>query len=323
MSITGEYNLADKGYSLSYEVVPPSTFSAQETVSITGIKCLSSEFEKHGTLIIPERIEGYDVAFIGRAAFYKDDKIKIVILPNTVTCIRDYAFKDSNITSVHCGTNVKFIGNGAFFSCHDLKKITLSENLIKISDAAFKNCHSLKSINLPDTLTSLDGSVFDNCESLESIHIGANLIKIGNLPFSDFCYGCRELKNITISPLNKRFIVDKDILYDVDNKILLKVFNRHNQHDITIPEWVRGINNCAFDFIDLRTLTIETHSLHNLPMAHIRHVKTVRCVQNSSISKYMKAQGFNVTPIHHNELSEFLNKLSDDCIEKTNSNNTK
>lgn len=311
-----EYKIKGSDYFFHCEIVTHIN-DATPCVSITGISYLLSEFNKHGTVTIPGKIDGYEVGHIARSAFLADRYIKKIILPDSIKVIHDYAFKDSNIKSIHLGNGIEKIGDCAFQDCTHLVDINLPEGLKHISIAAFKECVSLPSIVFPDSLETLGGSAFDNCTSLESLHIGASLSRIGSLATSDFAYHCDALKNVTISPANENFKIEKGIMYNVKNGMLVKVFNNMLKRDsVTIPLWITNVATCSFDSVYLKNLTIKHNFIPNISMAHIRNVDNVRCVPGSFIDNYFKVEKIKRTPINENKLGKFLDNLNIDTTVK-------
>ena len=84
----------------------------------------------------------------------KDNNIKKVKVPKTVqiggktfmvTAIANNAFKrNTQITSVTIGDNVKTIGISAFEGCTKITSVTLGKGVTKIGSSTFKNCKKLK-----------------------------------------------------------------------------------------------------------------------------------------------------------------------------------
>lgn len=300
------------GYTLFYKVVPPSPYNAIPFVKITGIDNLSSKFLKDKTLTIPENIEGYEVKCIEESAFCNAD-INDVIIPDSVLYINDCAFKNSDIKSIHIGSGVRKLGMGVFEGCHDLKSVNLQEGLLTISDNAFLECCSLTSIVIPDSVTELGDSVFSFCESLELIHIGAGLKDIGEIKTNDFAFPCESLKEITISPLNKHFKVEKDILYNVDEKILMRVFNNaETKRNVIIPDWVEHLSHYSFSDVRVKNLIVESPRVYGIARSRLSGVETIRCIPDSYTDKVFAAMGIKTIPIEKsNKIGDFINSLSD------------
>lgn len=70
--------------------------------------------------------------------------VEKVSLPSSLTKISDYAFWQSNIKSILIPSNVKTIGNSAFFDCKELSDVQGKIQEIDIEDSAFLNCPFLE-----------------------------------------------------------------------------------------------------------------------------------------------------------------------------------
>lgn len=89
----------------------------------------------------------YKVTSIGNKAFYKNTKITSVTVGNNVKSIEDYAFYGcKNVTSIKLGANVEMVGNSAFRKCTKLTSVTLPKSLNALGKNAFYGCSKLKTI---------------------------------------------------------------------------------------------------------------------------------------------------------------------------------
>lgn len=152
------------------------------TVTIVGI---SETYSKK--LKIPETLDGKTVSAIGKYAFYNNDYIREIILPDSVTEIGECAFADANmLNTVTLGEDCKVIGLQAFEGCDVLSEINLSENLETVSDLAFNGCIRLDEFNAPASLKSIGVGAFDNCEQLimitENSTVAAEYAKTNRIP---------------------------------------------------------------------------------------------------------------------------------------------
>lgn len=121
-------------------------------------------------LEIPSEIDGKKVTAIGNFAFYNNDYIRKIVLPDSVLTIGECAFADCNLlNTVTLGKNCEVIGLQAFEGCNSLEEITLSQKLTTISDLAFNGCLMLKEIDPPKTLTTIGVGAFDHCEQLTMV----------------------------------------------------------------------------------------------------------------------------------------------------------
>ena len=132
------------------------------TVTIVGIDETYSK-----KLEIPGKLDGKIVTAIGEYAFYNNDYIREILLPDSITEIGECAFADANmLTTVTLGDKCKIIGLQAFEGCDVLSEINLSEKLEVISDLAFNGCIRLDEFNAPASLKFIGTGAFDNCEQL-------------------------------------------------------------------------------------------------------------------------------------------------------------
>ena len=92
-----------------------------------------------------------DVAEIPAAAFANNTQLHRIILPESVTIIRDNAFKScTNLTSVTVGSDA-----------------TMGSSITEIENSAFFGCSSLADVVLPSVLTKLGAMAFGECTGLE------------------------------------------------------------------------------------------------------------------------------------------------------------
>lgn len=89
-------------------------------------------------------------------------KLEKVILPEGVTVIEDYAFKDClALKEVVFPSTLKRIGRYAFEGCDQMIKAHLPEGLTDIWYGAFVGCTSLKDITIPGTVTDFYTDTFE------------------------------------------------------------------------------------------------------------------------------------------------------------------
>ena len=127
-----------------------------------------------------------------------------------VTVIDQYAFMNTDISSVTMPSTLKYIGyykineydrddacySRAFSGCVNLTTVNLNEGLERIAQYCFENCKSLKSIKLPNTLKRIGSGAFSGCESLSSINIPENVEDVW--PTNLWFRNCTSLEHIEI-----------------------------------------------------------------------------------------------------------------------------
>lgn len=97
-----------------------------------------------------------------------------ISLPDTITAIGDYAFKNSGLVNVTLPDSITLMGEGSFCNCQNLKYIKLPNTRQNISKQMFYGCTSLESITLPDTVKYIRESAFEN-SGLKSIKLTSNV----------------------------------------------------------------------------------------------------------------------------------------------------
>lgn len=111
-------------------------------------------------IIIPETYNGVPVTKIGDSAFEKNNDIKSISLPHTLTEIGDQAFRNCNsLTSIDLSF-VKSIGKQAFYMCGNLQTVILNEELESVGEKAFYNSNKITDINIPQNLLSVGAEAF-------------------------------------------------------------------------------------------------------------------------------------------------------------------
>ncbi len=136
------------------------------------------------TLIDPTKI-AYNL-------FYSITNLVDVIIPNGVTTIEGYAFRESSISSVTIPNSVTTIGDSAFDYCSYITSITLSDNVTTIGTSAFEGT-GIKTFVIPNGVTTISDGCFSQT-SLSSITIHEGVTNIRSMAFA-MCY---SLSSITI-----------------------------------------------------------------------------------------------------------------------------
>lgn len=148
-----------------------------------------------GDVIIPSTLGGYPVISIMDEAFWWNDGIINVIIPDSIVEIGVYAFGYcENLTSITIGNSVTNIGGRAFAECSSLKSVIIGNSVISIGENAFAGCTSLPSLIIPDSVRTIEPYALWCCYNLTNVTIGSSVTEIGNYAFGR----CERLTNITI-----------------------------------------------------------------------------------------------------------------------------
>ena len=195
-------------------------------------------FSKNGEVLLQmppnKEIEKYEipqgVTTIGDSAFYMNNSIQEVIIPNTVGHIGYNAFWCAELESTFIPASVEQIDSGAFGSfgntfkefcvdennpyycsedgvlyskdktilyemvVRDKTSFTVPEGVIRISDSAFEYNEVLQTVIISDTVEEIGGLAFGYCNTLEKVVLSKNLRRI---EWQAFFY-CENLTSIMI-----------------------------------------------------------------------------------------------------------------------------
>ncbi len=156
--------------------------------------------------------------------------IKYVSLPDGVTSIGDWAFRDcSGLTSIEIPNRVTSIGSDAFDGCSGLTSVTIGNRVTSIGNTAFSYCTGLTSVTIPNSVTGIGDYAFYECYRLTSVTIGNSVTSIGSCAFG----GCSSMTSVTI-PSSVTSIGEGAF------------FLCNGLTSVTIPNSVTGIGSSAF-----------------------------------------------------------------------------
>ncbi len=96
--------------------------------------------------------------------------------------IKNYALAFSCFEQIVIPANVQ-IGDGAFYNCFYLKKVTICDGITEIGNHAFAYCQNLQEVRLPNTLKILSDYLFNESYSLFTLDIPESVTTIGYSAF--------------------------------------------------------------------------------------------------------------------------------------------
>ncbi len=180
-------------------------------------------------VVIPSEIDGYKVVGIDDEAFYQNEDICSVTIPEGVTYIGDYAFYSCySLENVTLPDSLTEIGVSAFSDCI-MEDIYLSDNITEIGDRAFRGCDSLKSVTLPSGITNIGEEAFAYCFDLASIWIPASVTNIEEYAF----YNCTELDDVYFEGTEEEW---NAITIGDDNRWLTSANIHYNSSEIPVED---------------------------------------------------------------------------------------
>lgn len=124
---------------------------------------------------------------------FQKSSIESVIIPNSVTTIKDGAFSECKLlVDITIGNRVHTIERSAFMNDTALQVVQLPASVRTIGASAFLGCFHLTYLTIKEGLTTIEESAFSGCSSLCGIYLPSTLTYIGNNAFS----GCISLTSI-------------------------------------------------------------------------------------------------------------------------------
>lgn len=96
-------------------------------------------------------------------------KDEVFTVPETITEIREEAFKKNSFLKKVIMPKVTKIGTSAFEYNFSLETVELVEGINSLPEYLFYMCKNLKYVTVPSTVKSLGGDIFYNCSSLEYV----------------------------------------------------------------------------------------------------------------------------------------------------------
>lgn len=126
---------------------------------------------------------------------FQKSSIESVIIPNSVTTIKDGAFSECKLlVDITIGNRVHTIERSAFMNDTALQVVQLPASMRTIGASAFLGCFHLTYLTIKEGLTTIEESAFSGCSSLCGIYLPSTLTYIGNNAFSG-CIGLTSIMN--------------------------------------------------------------------------------------------------------------------------------
>ena len=158
-----------------------------------GLKLNDYETLPSGDVIIPQYMEGYQIAYIDTGAFANNSTITSVVIPSSIYAVKKEAFFNcENLTTIEfanpegSGADIWEIGEFAFAGCRALTTITGSDvlyNMQSIGVGAFADCENIDVNALLESmynLNSIGAFAFYNCGSVGGdVYISMSIQEIG------------------------------------------------------------------------------------------------------------------------------------------------
>ncbi len=230
-----------------------------------------------------------------------------IVFPEGLERIGDYAFspyakgeygtyKESSLENATFGSEITYIGVGAFYCTALTKLIIPGSNLSSIGTKAFYNCDDLKSVSISGKNAGINDSAFSSCDNLESV----SLHGVKYLADKGVFNYCRKLQTFT---------ADNDLEsigeYTFQNDELL--------YSVNMGTGVNYIGKYAFDSCSALTsieLSDKLHSISDYTFNKCTYLESISLGSKlSSISKYAFSDANNLRNITISDENEYLKSV--------------
>ncbi len=169
---------------------------------------------KAENVVIPSEYNGKKVSAVGENAFYANESLKSITIPDSILKIGNSSFADcTNLMGVAIPDSVTEIGRSAFFRCNNLFSVTIGKEVTSIGENAF-SCIRLVEIC--------------NKSALE-----LDLYKIGNYPLNIYTPESGE---------SKLDIRDDGFVFCQDEEDAYLISYLGKRSELTLPKNYNGEN---------------------------------------------------------------------------------
>ena len=197
-------------------------------------------------------VEGYTITEIAYRAFYNNEAVETIVIPNTVTVIGYEAFAECRyLKSITMSTNLTYVAERAFYNCQNLTSVALPASTTAIGPYAFYNCYNLMTIAWSEGLAEIGERAFYNCYNLGDLTFPSTLTKIGSYAF----YNCDSLLYLVIPGVE----TIESYAFSQCNNLVTVIFSAgtktigsgafhqcYNLKQITLPSTLTEIGTYAF-----------------------------------------------------------------------------
>lgn len=132
--------------------------------------------------------------YYGKNLYIGNTLVTDLVIPTSVTSIKQYSFACCSMTSVTIPNSVTSIEEEAFYHCTNLTSITIPNSVTSIGAKAFGRGSSLNTVNYNATNCSVLSDWLYDCNALVEINIGDNVQSIPAF----FAHNRSSLTSVTI-----------------------------------------------------------------------------------------------------------------------------
>lgn len=200
-----------------------------------------------------------DVKTIKPYAFYKNEELTKVTIPDSVENMGQWAFGYcSNLKHLSLSNNFNAISEGAFYSCYGLNgMLIIPDKATYIGKSAFENCYNITSVVLPSGLSSINSNAFFNCLKIAEIINNSSLsIWVGNTT-----NGAIARYALEVHQGESKIVTEGDYqFYTLSNGKTYLINYIGNDKDLVLPQTYNGssynLKMGAFTYSDIASIVL-------------------------------------------------------------------
>lgn len=206
------YDYTDHGQAPWYDVRSTVT-NIKFSDSVTHIGAFAFSKMKLETLVVPANIESIGeeafygnynlkevfmengkLEFIGKSAFDSCIALKDLCLPESVTVIDDFVFRNTAIEQLIIPKGIVSVGKYAFHLCDEITSVTINSDMQSIGESAFSGLNSLISLTINGSVEEIGESAFANCSFLSKLTLNEGIKAIYDKAF----FGCFRITQLNL-----------------------------------------------------------------------------------------------------------------------------
>lgn len=140
-----------------------------------------SGYDCEETLVIPD-----SVTEIGKYAF-KNSSVKGITLPENLISIEEGTFSGSDIelSENSLPKSLRMIGKSSFENCDSITELYIPDSVLDIDESAFYDCDSLVKVRMSPNVKLIPKSAFESCDSLTTFEWNSDVKLIGEYAFEE------------------------------------------------------------------------------------------------------------------------------------------
>lgn len=189
-------------------------------------------------------------------------KIEECNIPSTVKTIGDYAFAScKNLKKVVFPEGLEIINMYSFDRCESLSQVNLPSTLKRIDIYAFYSIAISGELVIPDSVESIGNGNFSHCKNISKVIIGSSLKTIGYAAF-EFS---SNLKEFEVKSDNKYFSSQDGILYNKDKTTLLLLPEGFVANDFSIISGVKNVSKLSGNLTGTLYIPSSVSNISSLP----------------------------------------------------------